>query len=415
MVNQVMITSAPPAPLQRSDAASSSARNPGSQDGKTTDAFGSVLAKQIDGKTTAQSTAPTNSNVTKDTKASQTSSAMAKQIDEKLTASSTAAANETKNAKGNASQNSTAQPTQDTAVTPDAASIALTMLGNQGIKTAFTGSKTSDAGKSTDQAPQAAVPDATTNPMLIPGNPEIKVSTGVGVTPAVSTATSTAIRAAGSASGPAVNDPTGVKFAQNTVPTNPDAAVKFGAASLKIAESALPASQAQLAAAQAQLVSAQPVSTAPAQQNNAANNTISAPLGSSAWSTEFSQKISWMGTQQSQVAELHLNPPDLGPMHVVISVTDNQATALFTSPHSAVRDAIENALPKLRESMADNGIMLGNATVSDQTPRDSGAGNFMNHRGGGSRTELAGTAQPAPITMPLMTISRHNGMVDTFA
>jgi flagellar hook-length control protein FliK len=373
MVNQIMIANAPPAPVQRSDAASSSARNSSSQDGQTADAFGSALTKQIDEKSTAS------------------------------------AANEAKNAKGKVSQNNTAQP--DIAVTPDAASIALTMLGNQGIKTAFAGSKTSDAGKSADQVPQAAAPDATTNPMLIPGNPEIRVSTGNGVTPAVSAATSTAIRAAG----PAVNDPTGVKFAQNTGSSNPDVAVKTGAASLKIAESALPTSQFQLVSAQAQLISAQPPITAPAQQNSAANNTISAPLGSSAWSTEFSQKISWMGTQQNQVAELHLNPPDLGPMHVVISVTDNQATALFTSPHSAVRDAIENALPKLRESMADNGIMLGNATVSDQTPRDSGAGNFMNHRGGNSRTEIAGTAQPAPITMPLMPTSRHNGMVDTFA
>ncbi|HEU0282236.1 MAG TPA: flagellar hook-length control protein FliK, partial [Gallionella sp.] len=98
--------------------------------------------------------------------------------------------------------------------------------------------------------------------------------------------------------------------------------------------------------------------------------TIATPLGNNGWADEFSQKISWISTQQNQVAELHLNPPNLGPLDVVLEISDNQATALFTSPHGAVRDAVENALPKLREILADNGITLGNTTISDQPPRD---------------------------------------------
>jgi len=62
--------------------------------------------------------------------------------------------------------------------------------------------------------------------------------------------------------------------------------------------------------------------------------------------------------------------------------------------------------------MADNGIMLGNATVSDQTPRDSGAGNFMNHRAN-NRAETGRTTESAPLSAPLVTTRRHNGMVDT--
>lgn len=156
--------------------------------------------------------------------------------------------------------------------------------------------------------------------------------------------------------------------------------------------------------------------------NQSANNpqTIATPLNSNGWADEFSQKISWMSTQQNQVAELHLNPPDLGPLDVVLKISDNQATAMFTSPHSAVRDAIENALPKLREVLADNGIMLGNATVSDQTPRDGNSAGFMNQRGDTpARREIPGitsestNASLSPIQ--LTPASRHNGMVDTFA
>ena len=142
--------------------------------------------------------------------------------------------------------------------------------------------------------------------------------------------------------------------------------------------------------------------------------TLSAPLGSNAWPQEFSQKVSWISTQQMQSAELHLNPPDLGPIHIVLTVSDNQATALFSSPHSAVREAMENALPKLREIMADNGIMLGNATVSDQSPRDSSG--FMNQR---TRTDATLSdriaADLTATSVPVMAARHHNGMVDTFA
>ncbi|KXS33721.1 MAG: Flagellar hook-length control protein-like, C-terminal domain [Candidatus Gallionella acididurans] len=148
---------------------------------------------------------------------------------------------------------------------------------------------------------------------------------------------------------------------------------------------------------------------------------VSTPLASDGWADEFTQKISWMSTNQNnQVAELHLNPPDLGPLNVVLKVTDNQATATFTSPHSAVREAVENALPKLRETLADNGITLGNTTVSDQPQRDGNTGAFFgqqsNERGGRWVTHhVDGAENAARPTGPPNTGRRHNGMVDTFA
>jgi flagellar hook-length control protein FliK len=407
MINPAINTNTPPASAQRSDATNNS------PDGQSTDTFGAVLARQIGEKSAA--TAP---------------------------AANTSA---TKSAKDQAIKavTDTAPPSQDIALTPDAASVALAVFGKQGIKTSFTNSDDANTSTRKDTALPAAVPDVTTNPMfmpvnpMLPGNPEIKVAAGV----SASTDSGKAILATGSVSGLQIPvytsaagvkpdsagvkidpagvkldsagvkaDPAGVKFAQtatdaaNTRLANLDTAIKSSSESQKIAELAVsqPAPFAQS------------VITASSLQPNTANNTIAVPVGSNAWPAEFSQKISWMSTQQSQIAELHLNPPDLGPMHVVISVSDNQATALFTSPHSEVRAAIENALPKLRESLADNGIMLGNATVSDQTPRDSGAGNFMNHRAN-NRAETVRTTESAPVTTPMVAARRHNGIVDTFA
>lgn len=156
---------------------------------------------------------------------------------------------------------------------------------------------------------------------------------------------------------------------------------------------------------------ATPVGTSPA---------VTTPLGNSGWAEEFSQKISWITTQQSQVAELRLNPPNLGPLDVVLKISDNQATALFTSPHGAVRDAVENALPKLREILADNGIMLGNTTISDQAPRERSLDEFANQGFGSPAQHEAADVEPEVAESPagvaqIAPARRHNGMVDTFA
>lgn len=144
--------------------------------------------------------------------------------------------------------------------------------------------------------------------------------------------------------------------------------------------------------------------------------TINTPVTQDNWGEEFNQKITWLASSKEQTAELHLNPPQLGPMDVVLKVSGDQATALFTSPHAAVRDAIEQALPKLREMMADNGIMLGNATVSDQASRNSqDQSNSSAQRS--HPDNIAGISDSARSNMSVRVspISRHNGIVDTFA
>lgn len=144
--------------------------------------------------------------------------------------------------------------------------------------------------------------------------------------------------------------------------------------------------------------------------------TVHTPVNHPAWGNEFSQKITWLAAQRDQSAELHLNPPQLGPLDVVIKVSADQATALFTSPHAAVREAIEQALPKLREMLADNGIMLGNATVSDQASRRDQNDSARAQQGSGTDP---GRVEDVTAVMSqgerVSALPRHNGMVDTFA
>jgi len=143
---------------------------------------------------------------------------------------------------------------------------------------------------------------------------------------------------------------------------------------------------------------------------------ISTAVAQPAWGEEFCQKITWIATQHNQSAELHLNPPQLGPLDVVLKINGDQASATFTSPHAAVRDAIEQALPKLREMLADNGIMLGNAMVNDQATKNGQDSSSQKPQRGTPNSAAEGATDTARIQETrVSSISRHNGMVDTFA
>lgn len=141
---------------------------------------------------------------------------------------------------------------------------------------------------------------------------------------------------------------------------------------------------------------------------------VTPAVDSAEWGGAFGEKVVWMATQNHQVAELRLNPPSLGPLEVRLTVSNDQATALFVSHHSAVREAIETALPRLREMLADNGIMLGNATVSSESFSQQQAFDQGNGK------ERSGVRGVDAIAVPLrgggmaLGLSR-DGMVDTFA
>ena len=414
------VTSPSPSPAQSGDTSAAEA-TPGT-------AFGDVLARQVQEKSAAPSKSAPAENATK------------------------------------IQENVATQVGSDTALAPTVASITIAALNKKEIKLPV--ATTKDAGAKTHRDPVATIPDPGSIAAMVA--PEIRVTGGTANAPTADpaavgntridpgvTATLTGVKTVDGTS-PKVADAAAPKVANGLADAaapkvaaeitiaqdyasrgadgnslKPDtnaldpknAPATTGFASLMQAATSNAAPEAltkptldtkEAAVQQAQLASAQSAVNTPILPPDATMHRIESPLNSSAWTGEFSQKITWLSHQQSHVAELHLNPPDLGPMHVVISVSDNQATAQFSSPHSEVRHAIENALPKLRESLADNGIMLGNATVSDQTPRDSGAGQFAQPQSR-SRTGVINTAEPATISAPIVPTRRHTGMLDTFA
>lgn len=91
---------------------------------------------------------------------------------------------------------------------------------------------------------------------------------------------------------------------------------------------------------------------------------ITTTVQSSAWSHGLTEKVAWMVQGNMQSAELKLNPAHLGPLEVKLSIQDDKASVTFVTAHGQVKDAIDSALPRLREMLEQQGISLADVDVS---------------------------------------------------
>jgi hypothetical protein len=142
---------------------------------------------------------------------------------------------------------------------------------------------------------------------------------------------------------------------------------------------------------------------------------LAEPLHTPRWGEGFADHVTWMVKQDLQQAELRLHPPDLGPLEVRIAVSNDEARIAFTAQHALVRDAVEAALPRLRELLTANGLNLVQVDVGQQGPGgEQGAGP-------GTRPDTAwpvvvGGGQPDDAVQERPVVSSlHEGLVDDYA
>lgn len=141
---------------------------------------------------------------------------------------------------------------------------------------------------------------------------------------------------------------------------------------------------------------------------------IDTPVTQAEWGSALGQRVVWMIGRDAHAAEMHLNPPHLGPIDVVLSIDNDRTHIAFVAPHAVVRDAIETALPALREALAGSGITLGNATVSAEASShaDSGPHAPADDRNPG-RPDAADATNGADVASAEVRLTR--GLVDIFA
>lgn len=102
-----------------------------------------------------------------------------------------------------------------------------------------------------------------------------------------------------------------------------------------------------------------------------AMNRVDVPVNQPGWGEAVGNRLMMMVNGRIQSANIQLNPAELGPIEIRVSVNHDQATVHFVSNNTTVRDAIEEAFPRLKEMFSQNGLSLADANVSQQSSHQS--------------------------------------------
>ncbi|WP_429047494.1 flagellar hook-length control protein FliK [Aeromonas veronii] len=90
---------------------------------------------------------------------------------------------------------------------------------------------------------------------------------------------------------------------------------------------------------------------------------------------ELHQKVNVMLAEKLQQAEIQLDPLGLGKMKIQIHMgLDGQANVHFVVQHGQTREMLEQAMPRLRDMLAGQGIQLGQTQVQQQSQQQQQQG-----------------------------------------
>lgn len=99
---------------------------------------------------------------------------------------------------------------------------------------------------------------------------------------------------------------------------------------------------------------------------------IELPVGHAQWGDKLVGKLTWLTSQKMSVAEIHLTPPDMGPMEVRVQVQNDQANVTVHAANPAVRDQLELHSHRLRDMLQGQGLDLQSFDVTDSSEQASG-------------------------------------------
>jgi flagellar hook-length control protein FliK len=117
-------------------------------------------------------------------------------------------------------------------------------------------------------------------------------------------------------------------------------------------------------------------------------------------------------------AEITLNPRDLGPIRIELSLSGESASVAFSATQPETRTAIEQSLPILRDMLLEHGLALAHTSVQGGSADASGGG--QSQRGPSDRAPTGGpssqTSGGSAVAEPGARSTRAaRGLLDLFA
>ncbi len=139
---------------------------------------------------------------------------------------------------------------------------------------------------------------------------------------------------------------------------------------------------------------------------------VPTPFAEPGFQQALGYQVSLLARDGIGQAELHLNPADMGPVSVQITMTGDQARVDFGADLAQTRQALEAGWAELASSLKDAGFTLSGGGVSDHARErqpSPGQGAAPSWTGGRERGE-ADVPNVAPVVA-----RRVNGAVDVYA
>ncbi|WP_393938300.1 flagellar hook-length control protein FliK [Aeromonas rivipollensis] len=142
---------------------------------------------------------------------------------------------------------------------------------------------------------------------------------------------------------------------------------------------------------------------------------------------QLHQKVNLMLADKLQQAEIQLDPLGLGKMKIQIQMdASSQANVHFVVQHGQTREMLEQAMPRLRDMLAGQGIQLGQTVVQQQAqqqgqqqgqPPSQGQSGFggQGQQGGGFAGGDPSEGESRARTLSLLVESTNDAGIDFYA
>lgn len=116
---------------------------------------------------------------------------------------------------------------------------------------------------------------------------------------------------------------------------------------------------------------------------------------------QLAEKVKWMVNTKNLVAEIRLDPAELGSVHVKVAVSGESATVNFVVQSQQARDAVDTATPRLKEMLAEKGIELGQSSVRQES-------DDQQSQGDATKQGRPGNDESEDIDVSEQVLAQHN-------
>ncbi len=82
---------------------------------------------------------------------------------------------------------------------------------------------------------------------------------------------------------------------------------------------------------------------------------------------QVAERLQMMMSKNLKHVDIRLDPPELGRMQIRMSLNSDAATVHFTVQNQQTRDLVDQAMPRLREMLAQQGLQLADSSVQQQS------------------------------------------------